>query len=79
MKDCDLQGLNAIYGAIKTSAAEYREAVDRALNLPGCCVVPYYGAFLEELKAIWQENVPSMTSTEPMSEVSSQCIHLHNP
>lgn len=69
MKDCDMQGLIALHSALKSSSTEYREAVDRALNIPGCCVVPYYGAFLEELKVIWEENLPNMTNTDAVSEV----------
>ncbi|XP_071477015.1 uncharacterized protein [Diadema antillarum] len=69
MKDCDMQGLTSLHAAIKSSATEYREAVDRALNIPGCCVVPYYGAFLEELRVIWEENLPTMTNTDAVSEL----------
>ncbi|XP_030842228.1 1-phosphatidylinositol 4,5-bisphosphate phosphodiesterase epsilon-1 [Strongylocentrotus purpuratus] len=69
MKDCDMQGLIALHSALKSSSTEYREAVDRALNIPGCCVVPYYGAFLEELKVIWEENLPNMTNTDAVSEL----------
>ncbi|XP_041477613.1 1-phosphatidylinositol 4,5-bisphosphate phosphodiesterase epsilon-1-like isoform X4 [Lytechinus variegatus] len=69
MKDCDMQGLSALQSAIKSSATEYKEAVDRALNIPGCSVVPYYGAFLEELQVIWDENVPTMTNTDAVSEL----------
>lgn len=38
---------------------EYREAVQRALNIPHSKVVPFFGTFLRELRAILQ-GMPSL-------------------
>ncbi|XP_022086672.1 uncharacterized protein LOC110977130 isoform X2 [Acanthaster planci] len=56
--EADVEAMMALYESISSNSAEYREAVDRAICIPGCKVVPYFGAFLRELQSIYDENSP---------------------
>ncbi|XP_041369675.1 1-phosphatidylinositol 4,5-bisphosphate phosphodiesterase epsilon-1-like [Gigantopelta aegis] len=57
----DLTTLHSLCDALLTRDAspEYREAVSRALDIPECKVVPFFGGFLRDLKAIFS-GVPSI-------------------
>lgn len=43
----------------KEVTAEYKDAVARALDIPECKVVPFFGGFLRDLKSILS-GVPSI-------------------
>ncbi|XP_038070793.1 uncharacterized protein LOC119739790 isoform X2 [Patiria miniata] len=67
----DVEAMMALYESINSNSMEYRDAVDRAICIPGCKVVPYFGAFLRELQSIYEENSPVVAvpdSTDKDSE-----------
>ncbi|XP_033632686.1 uncharacterized protein LOC117294412 isoform X1 [Asterias rubens] len=61
----DVEAMMALYESINSNNMEYRDAVDRAICIPGCKVVPYFGAFLRELQFIFEENSPIIAVPEP--------------
>ena len=62
----------ALYESISGNSMEYRDAVDRAICIPGCKVVPYFGAFLRELQCIFEENSPVVAVPESTDKVSKK-------
>jgi phosphatidylinositol phospholipase C epsilon len=58
----------------KDPSTEYREAVGRALDIPTSKVVPFFGGFLRELKAI-VTGVPSVIVL-PADDSQSLEVHL---
>ena len=59
--DEDLSTMHTLSDSLLTRdpSSEYREAVGRALDIPTSKVVPFFGGFLRELKAI-VNGVPSV-------------------
>ncbi|XP_056386206.1 1-phosphatidylinositol 4,5-bisphosphate phosphodiesterase epsilon-1 isoform X6 [Hyla sarda] len=51
MDQCDIETMRSLKDAMAhhESSSEYRKVVNRALNIPGCKVVPFCGVFLKEL------------------------------
>ncbi|XP_069836485.1 1-phosphatidylinositol 4,5-bisphosphate phosphodiesterase epsilon-1 isoform X2 [Dendropsophus ebraccatus] len=51
MDQCDIETMRSLKDAMAQheSSSEYRKVVNRALNIPGCKVVPFCGVFLKEL------------------------------
>ncbi|KAG8552291.1 hypothetical protein GDO81_004471 [Engystomops pustulosus] len=51
MDQSDIETMRSLKDAMAQheSSAEYRKVVNRALNIPGCKVVPFCGVFLKEL------------------------------
>ncbi len=70
----------ALYESINSNSMEYRDAVDRAICIPGCKVVPYFGAFLRELQFIFEENSPIIAvpeSTDKVRRMAADGIYSH--
>ncbi|CAL1528797.1 unnamed protein product, partial [Lymnaea stagnalis] len=61
IEDEDLSTLHSLSEMLLTRdlSPEYREAINRALDIPECKVVPFFGCFLRELKSIFV-GVPSI-------------------
>ncbi|XP_077992111.1 1-phosphatidylinositol 4,5-bisphosphate phosphodiesterase epsilon-1-like [Glandiceps talaboti] len=57
MPDTEKESMNTLRDIMKEDAKEYRDAVERALAIPGCKVVPYYGWFIDELNSILNDNI----------------------
>lgn len=51
MDQSDIETMRSLKDAMAQheSSSEYRKVVNRALNIPGCKVVPFCGVFLKEL------------------------------
>ncbi|KAK7011166.1 1-phosphatidylinositol 4 5-bisphosphate phosphodiesterase epsilon-1-like isoform X1, partial [Biomphalaria glabrata] len=61
IEDEDLSTLHSLSDMILTRdlSPEYKESINRALDIPECKVVPFFGSFLRELKSIFV-GVPSI-------------------
>lgn len=59
--DEDLSTLHTLSNALlsREPSSEYREALSRALDIPECKVVPFFGGFLRDLRAVFM-GVPSI-------------------
>lgn len=51
MDQADIETMRGLKDAMAQheSSSEYKKVVNRALNIPGCKVVPFCGVFLKEL------------------------------
>ncbi len=56
---------------------EYREAVTRALDVPGCQVVPFCGGFLRDLRSILS-GVPSIIVLPAEDSQQVEVSHTHS-
>ncbi|CAG5116825.1 unnamed protein product, partial [Candidula unifasciata] len=61
IEDEDLSTLHSLSDMLlsRDLSPKYREAINRALDIPECKVVPFFGSFLRELKSIFV-GVPSI-------------------
>ncbi|GAB6024048.1 hypothetical protein CHUAL_008768 [Chamberlinius hualienensis] len=59
------------------SSAEYREGLERALNIPECKVVPFFGGFLRELKSVLS-GTPSIVVLAKNSDSKLEFISDYN-
>ncbi len=61
ISDVDLSQLQRLNNTVLTRepTAEYRDAVARALSIPGCYVVPFFGSFLRDLQMVLS-GIPSV-------------------
>lgn len=69
----DLSTLKLLSNALfsRELTPEYRESVGRALDIPQCKVVPFFGGFLRDLRALFV-NVPSIIVIPTDSENQAQ-------
>ena len=63
------ESLHSLYETINNNTLEYRDAVDRAMCIPGCKLVPYFGVFIQELERIYEENTPTISLANEVREV----------
>ncbi|KAK6301925.1 hypothetical protein J4Q44_G00279780 [Coregonus suidteri] len=49
MDQSDIETMRSLKDAMAQSSSEYKKVVNRALNIPGCKVVPFCGIFFKEL------------------------------
>jgi hypothetical protein len=62
LSDIDLSALQTLSNALlsrESGSNEYRSAVERALAIRDCKVVPFFGTLLHDLRAILA-NIPSI-------------------
>lgn len=50
-----------LHQAIVEGEADYQDALDKSLRIPGCKVVPYFGVFLDQLVSVWEEPSPALS------------------
>lgn len=82
MEQADIETMRGLKDAMAQheSSSEYRKVVNRALNIPGCKVVPFCGVFLKELSEALDGAAsiiglrPSFDSQDDSVEVKTQEI-----
>ncbi|PIK41236.1 hypothetical protein BSL78_21914 [Apostichopus japonicus] len=57
----DISSLMQLHQAIVEGEADYQDALDKSLRIPGCKVVPYFGVFLDQLVSVWEEPSPALS------------------
>lgn len=72
----DISSLVQLHQTVIEGEADYQDALDKSLRIPGCKVVPYFGVFLDQLVAVWEEPSPalSMSMLEMEREVSHTAV-----
>ncbi|XP_028331873.1 1-phosphatidylinositol 4,5-bisphosphate phosphodiesterase epsilon-1 isoform X7 [Gouania willdenowi] len=86
MDQSDIETMRSLKDAMAQheSSAEYKKVVTRALNIPGCKVVPFCGVFLKELSDALDGTAsiisfkPSMDNSEDSIEFVSDYSGQHN-
>lgn len=82
MDQADIETMRGLKDAMAQheSSSEYKKVVNRALNIPGCKVVPFCGVFLKELSEALDGAAsiialrPSFDSQEDPVEVRIMCF-----
>ncbi len=82
MDQVDIETMRGLKDAMAQheSSSEYKKVVNRALNIPGCKVVPFCGVFLKELSEALDGAAsiiglrPSFESQEDPVEVRIRCF-----
>lgn len=82
MDQADIETMRGLKDAMAQheSSSEYKKVVNRALNIPGCKVVPFCGVFLKELSEALDGAAsiiglrPSFDSQDDPVEVRIRCF-----
>uniref|UniRef100_A0A672JCE2 Phosphoinositide phospholipase C n=1 Tax=Salarias fasciatus TaxID=181472 RepID=A0A672JCE2_SALFA len=77
MDQSDIETMRSLKDAMAQheSSAEYKKVVTRALNIPGCKVVPFCGVFLKELSEAL-DGTASIMSLKPSSDNTEDSIEF---
>ncbi|XP_068610524.1 1-phosphatidylinositol 4,5-bisphosphate phosphodiesterase epsilon-1 [Brachionichthys hirsutus] len=77
MDQSDIETMRSLKDAMAQheSSSEYKKIVTRALNIPGCKVVPFCGVFLKELSDAL-DGTASIMSLKPPSDSSEDSIEF---
>jgi len=84
MDQADIETMRGLKDAMAQheSSSEYKKVVNRALNIPGCKVVPFCGVFLKELSEALDGAAsiiglrPSFDSQDDPVEVRIWCLQV---
>ncbi|KAE8590821.1 hypothetical protein XENTR_v10018218 [Xenopus tropicalis] len=77
MDQSDIETMRSLKDAMAQheSSSEYRKVVNRALNIPGCKVVPFCGVFLKELCEVL-DGAASIISLCPQYDAQSETLEF---
>ncbi|KAG8435246.1 hypothetical protein GDO86_013265 [Hymenochirus boettgeri] len=77
MDQSDIETMRSLKDAMAQheSSSEYRKVVNRALNIPGCKVVPFCGVFLKELCEVLN-GAASLISVCPQYDSQSETLEF---
>ena len=77
MDQGDIETMRSLKDAMAQheSSSEYKKVVTRALNIPGCKVVPFCGVFLKELSDAL-DGTASIISLRPPSDHNDDSLEV---